>query len=517
MRLLTAAFLCTLIFSYPPLNGQTDKRLAVVLGSQTKYIPVYEREDVLYIPVLHFADALSMNYYINEQTDKIEIKFPFYTIKISPANPFFIISSKKTGDSEVYQIPTSTYLLNGFLYIPLRYSLEILNSYSNFDFSYESKFRIIAEKKEGGNDFTTEDSTQSSLNGFDVTGLILEEKANGTLVKLVSNKRIPSYYSSFSNGILTLVFREVNTDPGKINISGESELINKIDLRNSGKDLELKFYLRAEYTANEVLNVEGSNDILITLHNKIFSSPVDKNIEKWNFDVIVIDAGHGGVDGGTVGVNGLLEKDVNLKIALKLGKLIEDNMKDVKVVYTRKTDKAVDLHQRGKIANENDGKLFISIHCNSTNKKPSDANGFEVYLLRPGRTQEAIEIAERENSVIRYEENPERYQKLTDENFILVSMAHSSYMKYSEKLAEMLDKEFRSKSKLKTRGVKQAGFYVLVGASMPGVLIETGFISNPDDAAYLKSEKGQTEVAKSIFESIKKFRDYYEKQLDSET
>ncbi len=113
-------------------------------------------------------------------------------------------------------------------------------------------------------------------------------------------------------------------------------------------------------------------------------------------------------------------------------------MKDVKVVYTRKTDKFVELYKRGQIANENDGKLFISIHCNSTPKKPTNASGFEVYLLRPGRTKEAISIAERENSVIQYEDNPGRYKALTDENFILVSMAQSSYMKYSEKFSDII-------------------------------------------------------------------------------
>jgi len=174
------------------------------------------------------------------------------------------------------------------------------------------------------------------------------------------------------------------------------------------------------------------------------------------------------------------------------------------------------LYKRGKIANENNGKLFISIHCNSTKKKPSNASGAEVYLLRPGRTEEAIEIAETENSVIEYEDNPQRYEKLTDENFILVSMAHSAYMKYSEKFAELLNKDFYLNLKLKSRGVKQAGFYVLVGASMPSVLIETGFISNKEDAKFLKSASGQKQVAESIFSSIKTYRKYYEDAMEAE-
>jgi len=191
-------------------------------------------------------------------------------------------------------------------------------------------------------------------------------------------------------------------------------------------------------------------------------------------------------------------------------------MPEVKVVYTRKTDTFIDLYKRGKIANEHNGKLFISIHCNSTPQKPTDANGFEVYLLRPGRTKEAISIAEFENSVIKYEDNPNRYEKLTDENFILVSMAHSSYMKYSEKFAEFLHKEFSKHPNLNSRGVKQAGFYVLVGASMPSVLVESGFLSNINDAKYLSSTKGQQKFAEFVFEAIKKYKENYVFEMQNE-
>ena len=168
------------------------------------------------------------------------------------------------------------------------------------------------------------------------------------------------------------------------------------------------------------------------------------------------------------------------------------------------------------MANEKGGKLFISIHCNSTKRKPTDATGIEVYLLRPGRTQEAINIAERENRVIEYEDDPTRYEQLTDENFILVSMAHSSYMKYSESFADMLNTQFKHNTKLKARGVKQAGFYVLVGASMPSVLIESGFITNKKDVNYLKSSSGNTQLAEAIFEAIEEYRQYYEKQMEAE-
>jgi N-acetylmuramoyl-L-alanine amidase len=234
---------------------------------------------------------------------------------------------------------------------------------------------------------------------------------------------------------------------------------------------------------------------------------------KWNFDCVVIDAGHGGKDPGTIGVLGTREKDINLAVALKLGKLIESSLEGVRVVYTRKTDEFIELYKRGKIANEAGGKLFISIHCNSTESKDNGYRGFEVYLLRPGRTKEAIRIAEFENSVIKYEENPNRYEKLTDENFILVSMAHSQYMRFSESFSDFLNQNWKRDVEIPTLGIKQAGFYVLVGASMPSVLIENGFLSNRKDEAYLKSTAGQNAVAEAIFNSVKTYKEFYEKEM----
>ena len=382
------------------------------------------------------------------------------------------------------------------------------------ELKYESPNKIIVGStieisKETGNETT---------NKFSITGIVLNEKANGTLIIVKSNKRIPSYLSAFKNNVLTLTFRKVNIDVENVKYIGSDGVVKNIEGKNVGTDAILNITVSKDYTANEVMNIENSNNLQITIHNKLFKkdNSTNKLKEKWEFDVIVIDAGHGGKDAGAIGVNGVKEKDINLAIALKLGKLIKENMKDVKVVYTRSTDKFVDLYKRGKIANENDGKLFISIHCNSTPKKPSNANGFEVYLLRPGRTKEAISIAEFENSVIQYEENPNRYEKLTDENFILVSMAHSSYMKYSEKFAEDLHKEFVKHPSLSSRGVKQAGFYVLVGASMPSVLIESGFLSNTKDAKHLSSSSGQQKFAEYVFEGIKKYRKSYELEMQSE-
>jgi N-acetylmuramoyl-L-alanine amidase len=488
---------------------QVSNKLAVVTSAGTKYIPAYERQGIIYFSVIHFAEALSINYYYNADAQKIEMKFTNYNLKITSKNPYLVLTGKGNQPSEEYQLPTSTYFIDEQIFIPLLYSFDVIKKASGNNLSLESG-RIVWK---GG--AIPETKTKS---GFDITGISIDEKINGTLIRVKSKTRILTYTSSYKQNVLKVIFRNINADTENLKLTGGKGLVKNISARNVGKDTELEFTLGNEYTTNEVLNADGSNDILITIHNKIFSrnEEREKNKSKWEFDVIVIDAGHGGKDVGAVGLNGVKEKDVNLKVALKLGKLIEQDMKDVKVIYTRKNDTFIELYKRGKIANEEGGKLFISIHCNSTPKKPSDATGFEVYLLRPGRTSEAISIAERENSVIQYEENPEKYEKLTDENFILVTMAHSAYMKYSEKFSDFLNKQMGVDMSIPSRGIKQAGFYVLVGASMPSVLIETGFVSNKNDTNYLKSSKGQNEIASAIFKAIKSFREYYDKVMETE-
>jgi N-acetylmuramoyl-L-alanine amidase len=235
---------------------------------------------------------------------------------------------------------------------------------------------------------------------------------------------------------------------------------------------------------------------------------------KWALDVIVLDAGHGGKDAGTVGVTKTKEKDVALGVVKKLGALMKSTMPGTKVVYTRTDDTFVELDRRGQIANENGGKLFISIHCNSTPKKPSKASGFEVYILRPGRNEDAVRVAELENGVIKLEDDPKRYKPLTDEQFIVVSMAQSSFVRYSDMVAAMIAAEVRKLRDVGVRGVNQAGFLVLVGASMPNMLIETGFLSNRKEEAYLKSARGQTRLATAIFQAVKAYRVRYEAQMN---
>lgn len=221
------------------------------------------------------------------------------------------------------------------------------------------------------------------------------------------------------------------------------------------------------------------------------------------FETVVIDAGHGGHDHGCSG-KGSKEKTIALSIALKLGKLIETKDKDVKVVYTRKTDKFVTLDNRAKIANSKKADLFICVHANA-NKK-SSPYGTETYVLGLHKTDEQEEIAARENAVIELEENSQsKYQKITPERLIARTMQLSAYLNQSIGFASEIQKEFKKIGR-KDRGVKQAGFVVLYKTTMPSVLIETGFLTNSKENTFLKKSVNQQKMAQAIYNAFSTYK-----------
>lgn len=217
--------------------------------------------------------------------------------------------------------------------------------------------------------------------------------------------------------------------------------------------------------------------------------------------VVVLDAGHGGHDSGNVG-NGYKEKDIALKIVLEVGSILE-KQPNIKVIYTRKTDKFVDLYKRGAIANEADADLFVSVHCNAHS---SQAFGTETFVLGLHANQRNLEVAKKENEVIfledNYQENYAGYDPNAPESFIGLTLMQEEYLDQSIMLAGLIQNNFTNKLKRKDRSVKQAGFIVLHQSYMPSVLVETGFLTNDKEGAYLNSTRGQKEIANAIAEGV---------------
>ncbi len=544
MKKCVMPLLVMLILSASLLKPADSSFVKIKLDGKEKSVQTIRKGKTFYFSLNDFSRKFRQDGSYSAKTRKYDINTGKFRLRFSPGATFGLVITLKDTSRKSFQMLQPAFSLKNDVYVPAPSAFEA------FEKVYGEKisFRVPEAGTRFGNDKPAEndddkpvvkdDNKPEEDPGLkeevkndkddkeapqkkpaaeakgDIKKIEVEERANGTLV-----------YFYFAKGKLPSVSHEIAEDDGKKRIEvlmktveydkeiyapkyGKG-LVSFIDGDKEGNGTLVKIGLKEGILSYDEDRNEDKNFIRFIINGKVVQK-TEPGKENWKFDVVVLDAGHGGKDHGAIGTNKVREKDVNLAVTLRVGELIKQNMKGVKVVYTREKDEFVELVDRGKIANKANGKLFVSFHCNSTPEKPSKATGYEVYLLRPGKTKDAIAIAEFENSVIQYESNPSQYKELNEENFILVTMAHASYMKYSEKFAEILNENMSVDTRLKSRGIKQAGFYVLVGASMPGVLIELGFISNPTDEKYLASERGKSDLAMSIYNSIKAYKEYYD-------
>ncbi|HUI32664.1 MAG TPA: N-acetylmuramoyl-L-alanine amidase [Dysgonamonadaceae bacterium] len=230
---------------------------------------------------------------------------------------------------------------------------------------------------------------------------------------------------------------------------------------------------------------------------------------------VVIDPGHGGKDPGAIGSMSK-EKDIVLSVAKKLGEKINSSHSDVKVVYTRTTDKFIALDERPRIANRAHAQLFISIHANALDRRKRSPQGVETYILGLHRSQDNLEVAKRENSVIVYEDNYEtKYQGFNPEepeSYIIFEFMSNKFLEESLNFATLTQHELINGAKRTNRDVRQAGFLVLRETGMPSVLIELGYITNREEEKYMNSEQGQKALVNSIYDAFTKYKADYDKR-----
>ena len=237
------------------------------------------------------------------------------------------------------------------------------------------------------------------------------------------------------------------------------------------------------------------------------------NISAKDKFTLVIDAGHGGKDGGALGAFSN-EKDINLNVALAFGRLVEDNLPDVKVIYTRKTDVFIPLKGRAEIANKAKADLFISVHTNSVPPTKTPPQGFQVYTLGMHRAKDNLDVAMRENSVISlekgYEKTYEGFDPKSSESYIMFEILQSGNMEKSVELARLIQRSVCSKANRNDKGVHQAGFLVLRETSMPSCLIELGFITSEEEEQFLNSQRGIDLMAHGIYEAFVEYKNRYD-------
>ena len=261
-------------------------------------------------------------------------------------------------------------------------------------------------------------------------------------------------------------------------------------------------------------HIFSRNALGLLLLAALFVNPLfadDKKKKNNTIRTIVIDPGHGGKDSGTMGTKRYTqyEKHIALDISLKLGNYIKEAFPDIEIIYTRKTDVFLELWERTELANEKKADLFISVHCDGfTNPNPSGAS---VFVMGMSKLKANMDVAMRENSVMYLEDNfKEKYDGFdpkSPESYIVFSLMQNTFLDQSISIAEKIEDEFANRAKRKSRGVKQAPFYVISRVNMPSILIEAGFLTNPKEEDFLNTELGKDHIASAIFRGFRSYKE----------
>ncbi|MBN2601984.1 MAG: N-acetylmuramoyl-L-alanine amidase [Candidatus Marinimicrobia bacterium] len=504
-EMLTGSVSEKLVISSPPLKN-TDQLITVLTVEKTRYLSAQD-----------FAAAFGVRIYYRKESGKIVFFFKNNKIKLTVNNSFLMF------DAQIFQMPLPAVLIDDQVFVPAVSFLTLVKQYTLPDLQYtisETTDSLYVNENRI-NHFDRPKTTGGTIAGItELTGIRFEEKANGVAIRInAPGTFTDADFSSFFKGEewFYLTIYGASCDSSRLSSVFPTNSIQKVVAIPTGSSVQIGFQLNRQFKSADVHFDMRTSEILLSLFlplNRDIKRKIEEAKTAWIIDTIVLDPGHGGKDPGTPGRWGYMhEKDIVLDVALRVGRLLEKNKK-IKVVYTRKTDEFIPIWKRSEIANQANGKLFISLHVNAT-KNISNAEGLEFYLLRPGRSEEAIKIAETENSVIHLEDDEDKlkYQGYDDITNILANMVHSTNMKDSELLASIHSRNFTQMVAQKNRGVKQAGFYVLVGADMPKLLCELGYNTNKEEARKLNNPKHRQKMAEAIYKSIIEFKELSDKTI----
>ncbi|MAV65377.1 MAG: hypothetical protein CMG00_09330 [Candidatus Marinimicrobia bacterium] len=448
--------------------------------------------DIQYISAIDYANQSSMRQIFIENKEKLVIQYESKKIILSPNSSFILVSD------DIYNLTLEIKYDGNDFWIPLNTFLRLIDLIDLPSIKIDSSERFVLV-----------DAPKNNIKNCNISS-----KQNGTLITFDTDKFFDE--SLVSASITRGGWLNINIVGGSLDslYMMENTLLNNSVLRMRPIQMEqsaqVSFLLKNDIEDYSISSKDKKITISLRSDIAINAQKIKEMKKRWDLDVIVLDPGHGGKDPGCLD-NGLMEKTVVLDVAKKLGKMIEQEL-GIKVVYTRTEDEFIPLWKRTKIANDSGGKLFISLHVNASPNSKS-AKGFETYFIRPGKFDDATAVAQRENKVIELEEVPSKYPKLNRENLIIATMAQASFTKQSEFFAGQIQKEFERNFTSPNRGVKQAGFHVLVGASMPNVLVELGFITNSQDYKLLTKSKYRTKMARSVFNAIVAYKNEYEQTL----
>ncbi|NTU92380.1 MAG: N-acetylmuramoyl-L-alanine amidase [Chlorobiaceae bacterium] len=503
------------------------------------------------------ARALRLRSLVDGMQMQIDEEFgsPASSCILTAGNSFsLVVPASPDVPKRLLQLSTAPVIREGRLYMPVAQTCRMFSLWLDKDLVYDASSgriraslgpvragassraigRVLPESLEGGGTLPGE---RPEMGAFDrpksgptvIEDIQVETMANGCVIRLVASggRSVASYLRPDVKGTAYLTIEKATGNMVRLTKrfpDGAVSAITPMQLPGGGLQFTIilntaalmvksSSYQYDPKNNNYELYVMSDVDVMAlrrTEKERMIQQQLSRDISKWKLDAVVIDAGHGGKDPGAIGTRGTREKDVVLNVANDLGMFIKQQWPDVKVIYTRRDDRFIPLNERGKIANRYGGKLFVSIHCNSTAGN-SRVRGSEVYILGPHKTQAALDVAMFENSVITSEVNyKESYKGFTDEYLIMSSMAQSAFATQSTELAQDVLRKIDRYGSNTAQGVRQAGFMVLWTPSMPSILVETGYLSNPDEEKILRNREQQAKIAYGIFQGLQQYRSNYE-------
>jgi N-acetylmuramoyl-L-alanine amidase len=439
------------------------------------------------------ADALTKAAKVNANWNPLQQKFHIQSspeLVLTNDNPFALY-----GDSTLF-LGAPALWINQKMWFPMNSLANITSAYLN------SVARWIPEKK------------IIELTPPGIT-LAIETKSNGEVAVLSFPTKI-AYESWHHTPHFILRLENTKLDTAVLNKTPSQGLIRKVISIQDENSAQITFQISESAEAGEIIEKENGLQIVFRKKPKAPAAnpqTINKNHNSKKIKNIIIDAGHGGKDPGALGAKSQ-EKDITLAVALKLKKDLLAAGFNPKL--TRETDIFIDLQERPKLASKWDGDLFISLHCNAIDgneAKKMNTSGYKIFILREAKSEEDKALARRENNAIMLSSNNSKSSKneISPVEWILMEHQLNMYTKYSESFtANIVEELSHGKIPKHGHGAGQAGFYVLVGAYMPAVLVELGFITNPKDEAWMNSEKGQKELSSLIAKSIIKYQESLE-------
>lgn len=453
-------------------------------------LKAHEIEGIYYIESSSLARFLGGQETIDFFRKTGEIDFDTYDIEYSLFSRFI-----RSGES-VFNIYKPVRFQDGSFLLPIRYLVDVLNQVSPIDLRWDGKVLTVSPLT------------------HNITGINAFQKINGVLIEIYLKEELRFDVVKTDDSWIYVTISEGKVDSEALEQRIPVDAVYtvktyqfdrsaQVSIRMRPKDFTFTSKLRTDPLRIQIL-VRGEGFIDSSM---VSADDIDDDFSNNTIDVIVIDPGHGGEDYGAVGPSNVREKDIVLKIAKHLYSYLKEDER-FKPIMTRQDDIFVPLSKRTALANSVGGDMFISIHANASRNKK--ARGLISFFLADAKTDQARAAATLENSSIRFENIEDQKQYLTDLDFTLRDMIQTEFQRESADLADIIQRKISGSAKVRSRGVDQAGFFVLDKAYMPAVLIETAFISNEDDEELLTKDDFHKKTAKAIYESIVAFKEKYE-------